>query len=73
MSGKHELTAFKKLIISSKFQLAILSVGLIYIQQSLYGLSPEIAAESIVKIAVAYFAARLIEPIAEWAAKRKIP
>lgn len=59
------MNGFYKWVNSTKFQIAILSIGLIYLQQSLYGLSPEVVANCLVKIAIAYFGARVLEPIVE--------
>ena len=61
MNGRE--TAWQKFLTSSKFQIALLAIGLIYVAQILFGLSPETAATTIMKIAVGYFGARVLEPI----------
>lgn len=61
---------FNKWLGSTKFQIAVLCIGLIYLQQSLYGLSAEIAASSIVKICIGYLGARILEPIVEMSVSR---
>lgn len=64
------LTGFGKWLSSTKFQLAVLCIGLIYLQQELYGLDPEVAANSLVKIVLGYFGARIVEPIVEFVTKK---
>ena len=64
------LTAFGKWLNSTKFQLAILCIGLVYLQQELYGLSPEIAANALVKVTLGYFGARIVEPVVEFITKK---
>jgi len=50
---------------SSKFQIAVLCISLIYLQQELYNLDPNSVTDAIVKICIAYMGARIIEPIVE--------
>ena len=57
------MTGYKKWLASSKFQVATLCIALIYLQQTLYGLDPGSVADALVKIAVAYMGARVLEPI----------
>ena len=64
------MSGFYKWLSSTKFQIAILCIALIYIQQSAYGLSAEVAASSLVKICLAYLGARMLEPIVEFAIKK---
>ena len=64
------LTGFGKWLSSTKFQLAILCIFLIYLQQELYTLSPEVATDALVKIVLGYFGARIIEPIVEFIVKK---
>ena len=64
------LTGFGKWLSSTKFQLAVLGIGLIYLQQELYGLTPEIATNALVKIILGYFGARIIEPVVEFIVKK---
>lgn len=61
---------FTKWLSSTKFQIAVLCIGLIYLQQPLYGLSAEITASSIVKICIGYLGARILEPIVEMSVSR---
>ena len=63
MNGKQ--TGWQKFLTSSKFQVALLAIGFIYLAQILFGLSPETAATTIMKIAVGYFGARVLEPIVD--------
>jgi len=59
------MNAFQKFIMSSKFQIAVLCISLIYLQQGLYNLDPNSVTDAIVKICIAYMGARVIEPIVE--------
>jgi len=61
---------FNKWLTSSKFQLAVLCCGLIYLQQPLYGLDPVVVAQSLVKICLAYLGARILEPVVEMSVSR---
>lgn len=61
---------FYKWLHSTKFQVAILCIGLIYLQQELYFLKAEIVTAALVKISIAYFGARILEPIAEFLANK---
>ena len=63
MNGRE--TAWQKFLTSSKFQIALLAIGLIYVDQFAFGLSPEVCATSIMKISIGYFGARVLEPIAD--------
>jgi len=63
------VNGFNKWLSSSKFQIAVLTIGLIYVQQ-FNGLAVEIVAESLVKICVAYLGARILEPVVEMAVSR---
>lgn len=64
------MSGFQKLIASSKLQIAILCIGLIYLQQFINGLSAEIVASSLVKICIAYLGARILEPVVEMSIAR---
>lgn len=64
------LTGFGKWLSSTKFQLAILCIGLIYLQQEMYALNPEVATNALVKIVLGYFGARIVEPIVEFVTKK---
>ena len=59
------MKGFYKWLSSTKFQISVLSIGLIYLQQGLYGLDPDSVTDAIVKICIAYMGARIIEPIVE--------
>lgn len=64
------MNGFTKWLSSTKFQIAVLSIGLIYLQQEWYGLSATVAADCIMKLAIAYFGARIIEPVVEFIVKK---
>ena len=64
------MNGFSKWVHSTKFQVAVLCIALIYLQQFLYGLSAEIVADSLVKICVAYLGARILEPVVEMSVAR---
>ena len=64
------VNGFNKWLGSTKFQIAVLCVFLIYLQQPLYGLDPVLAASSLVKICIAYLGARILEPIVEMSVTR---
>ena len=64
------MTGFFKWLNSTKFQIAVLSIGLIYLQQELYGLNPEVATNALVKIVLGYFGARIVEPVVEFVTKK---
>ena len=59
------VNGFNKWLSSTKFQVAVLCIALIYLQQILFGLSPESVADSLVKICLAYLSARILEPVVE--------
>lgn len=61
---------FKKFMISSKFQIAAVTIGLIYLSVNLLGATPDTVVGCIRDIAVAYFAARVLEPAVEFMIKR---
>jgi len=61
---------FNKWLGSTKFQIAVLCIGLIYLQQPLYGLSAEVVASSVVKICLGYLGARILEPVVEMSVSR---
>lgn len=64
------MTVFKKFIISSKFQVAILAIGLIYLSMEIFYADPAVAIKAIRDIAIAYFAARVAEPLVEFVTKK---
>ena len=55
-----------KWLSSTKFQIAVMCIALIYLQQEFYGLNPEIVTDALLKITLAYFSARIIEPVVEF-------
>lgn len=59
------MSGFKKWLSSTKFQITVLVIALIYLQQELYGLDAVTVANSLVKICVAYLGARILEPVVE--------
>lgn len=61
---------FKKFMISSKFQIAAVTIGLVYLSVNLLGATPDIAIRCIRDVAVAYFAARVLEPAVEFMVTR---
>ena len=64
------VNGFNKWLGSTKFQLSVLCVALIYLQQFVSGLSAEIVADSLVKICIAYLGARILEPVVEMSIAR---
>lgn len=65
-----QMNGFYKWLHSTKFQVAILCIGLIYLQQELYSLKAEIVTGALVKISIAYFGARVLEPVVEFLTKK---
>jgi len=57
---------YVKWLSSTKFQIAVMCIVLIYLQQEFYGLSPEIVTDALLKITLAYFSARIVEPVVEF-------
>ena len=64
------VNGFNKWLGSTKFQISVLCIALIYLQQLLYGLSAEVVASSLVKICIAYLGARILEPVVEMSVAR---
>jgi|Deesub1362A_J573_1020465.scaffolds.fasta_scaffold00107_83 hypothetical protein len=56
---------FIKWMVSTKFQVAILSFTLIYLAIPLFMLEPQVAVNAIRDIAIAYMATRVLEPIVQ--------
>lgn len=56
---------FIKWMVSTKFQVAILSFMLIYLAIPLFMLDPKVAVTAIRDIAIAYMATRVLEPIVQ--------
>lgn len=61
---------FVKWACSSKFQIAIIVLGFLALLVSRYKLAPDVAATESVKLAIAYFGARVAEPVVEYALSR---
>jgi len=57
---------YVKWLSSTKFQIAVMCIALIYLQQEFYGLSPEIVTDALLKITLAYFSTRVLEPVVEF-------
>ena len=55
-----------KWLSSTKFQIAVMCIALIYLQQEFYGLNPEVATDALLKLALGYFSARILEPVVEF-------
>ena len=64
------MNGFFKWLSSTKFQIAVLAIGLIYLQQGFYELPPAVATDAIVKLSLGYFTARIIEPIVEFVVRK---
>lgn len=64
------MTVFKKFMISSKFQVAVLAIGLIYLSMEIFYADPAVAIKAIRDVAIAYFGARVLEPIVEFVTKK---
>jgi len=60
------MNGFYKWLSSTKFQIAILAIGLIYISMEIFKASPYTAIRAIRDVAIAYFGARVAEPIVEF-------
>ena len=64
------VNGFNKWLASTKLQVSVLCIGLIYLQQFVNGLSAEVVADSLVKICIAYLGARILEPVVEMSVAR---
>lgn len=65
--SKLAFNGFTKWLSSSKFQIGILAIGLIYLSMEIFEANPDTAIKAIRDIAIGYFGARVIEPIVEFA------
>jgi len=63
------MSGFYKWLSSTKFQVGVLSIGLIYLSMELFKANPSVAIEAIRDIAVCYFGARILEPVVEFVTK----
>jgi len=64
---------YTKWLCSTKFQITCLCLVLIYLQQSFYGLNPAVATDALLKICLAYLAARILEPVVDFIVKTREP
>jgi len=64
------MNGFYKWLSSTKFQITLLATLLIYSLTPLFKLSPEVVADSLVKIVGIYCGARILEPIVEFLIKK---
>ena len=63
---KINLNGFGKWLQSSKFQIAFIAIGLIYVSMEIFSANPDTAIPAIRDIALGYFGARVAEPIVEF-------
>jgi hypothetical protein len=59
------MKGFEKWLNSTKFQVALMVIWLIFIDQQLFGLDAKTAATLLKDVALGYFAARVLEPVVE--------
>lgn len=64
------MNGFKKWLSSTKFQIAVLAIGLIYVAMKIFKADPEVAIPAIRDVSIAYFGARVIEPIVDFVTKK---
>ncbi len=64
------MNGFKKWLSSTKFQIGILAIGLIYIAMEIFEADPADALPLIRDVALGYFTARVAEPIVEVAVRK---
>jgi len=67
---KLNLNGFNKWLQSSKFQIAFIAIGLIYLSMEIFNANPDTALPLVRDVALGYFGARVVEPIVEFAVKR---
>ena len=72
---KHPIISYIKWLNSTKFQICVLAMGLIYSATIFFKLDSAIMSKHIETLAIAYFGARMFEPIVEriteWLSNRK--
>ena len=61
---------FKKWLSSTKFQIAVLAIGLIYASMAIFDSDPTYMNGYIRDVALGYFGARVAEPIVEFVTKK---
>jgi hypothetical protein len=64
------MTGFFKWLNSTKFQIGILAIGLIFLSVKFFRADPNTANSLIRDIALGYFGARVAEPVVEWMIKK---
>lgn len=64
------MNGFKKWLSSTKFQIAVLAIGLIYIAMEIFEADPAVAIGAIRDVSLGYFTARVVEPIVEFVTKK---
>jgi len=60
------MNGFKKWLSSTKFQVAVLAIGLIYAAMAIFKADPTAMNGYIRDIAIGYFGARVAEPVVEF-------
>lgn len=65
--SKKKLNGFGKWLKSTKFQVALIAIGLIYVSMKIFNANPDTAIPAIRDIALGYFGARVAEPVVEFA------
>ena len=69
--GGMEMNGFLKFLSSSKYQLALLTFGFIVWLIASNKISGELAVREVVKLSIAYFGARVLEPFVEFLLNRR--
>lgn len=64
------MNGFLKWLNSTKFQIGILAIVLIYFSVEIFQADPNIANSLIRDVAIAYFGARVAEPVVEYLTNR---
>lgn len=64
------MNGFKKWLSSTKFQIAFIAIGLIYVAMEIFDADPADAIGAIRDVAIGYFGARVAEPIVEFMTKK---
>ena len=63
-------SGFRKWLSSTKFQIAVLAIGLIYTSMAIFDSDPTHMNGYIRDIALGYFGARVVEPLVEFATNK---
>lgn len=64
------MNGFKKWLSSTKFQIAVLAIGLIYLAMEIFEADPAVALPLIRDVSLGYFTARVVEPAVEFFIKK---